>query len=114
LDQAEEEIKNIFSDFDSKEFLVFHPAWGYFADNFGLKQIPIEVEGKEPDLKYLNKIITYAKREKIEVIFVQEQFSKKQANAVAEQINAKIIEIDPLAENYLENLKEIARLLSNI
>ena len=108
LNQVHEEIKTIFEHLENREFLVFHPAWGYFADEFGLKQIPIEIEGKSPTAKELSRIIDFAKNKSIKVIFVQSQFSTTEAEAIAESIDGKIIQIDPLAEDYLENLKQIA------
>lgn len=110
--QLEIEIKNYFQKIKSKEFLVFHPSWGYFADNFGLKQYSIEIEGKEPSVNELLKIIEQVKAKKIKTIFVQKQFSKAKAKSIAEQIGGIVIEIDPLAENYLENLKNIAQTFS--
>ena len=65
LDKISKEIEGAFSKISNKEFMVFHPAWGYFADEFGLKQIPIEIEGKEPGPKQLSKIIDLAKEKNI-------------------------------------------------
>ncbi len=107
LDQVHEEIKTTFEQLKNREFLVFHPAWGYFADEFGLKQIPVEIEGKTPTAKELSRIIDFAKNKNIKVIFVQSQFSTTEAEAIAEAIDGKIIQIDPLAEDYLNNLKHI-------
>ncbi len=91
-----------------KTMLVFHPAWGYFADAFGLKQKAIEAGGKEPGAKHLTRLIQEARRENVQAIFIQPQFSKKTAESIADSIGAKIVVIDPLAENYLENLKQVA------
>ncbi|NLT52375.1 MAG: zinc ABC transporter solute-binding protein [Ignavibacteria bacterium] len=93
-------------------FMVFHPSWGYFAMQYGLKQIPVEIEGKEPGLKELSQIINYAKRNKVKTIFAQAQFSTKSVEAIAKETNAKIILIDPLAEDYINNLKQTAILIS--
>jgi zinc transport system substrate-binding protein len=89
--------------------LVFHPAWGYFADSYGLTQVPIEHEGKEPGARALVALIDQAKREKINVVFVQPQFDKRSANQVARAINGQVIAVDPLAENYVDNLRRVGR-----
>ncbi len=108
LDEATLEIEKIFSKVERREFLCFHPAWGYFADQFNLKQIPIEIEGKEPTPKEQQKIIEFVQEQGIKVIFVQAQFDQRIASSIAEQIGGSVILIDPLAENYLDNLKIIA------
>ncbi len=105
LDNIHHEIEKIFSKIERKEFLVFHPAWGYFADEFGLSQIPIEIQGKSPSPKELSALLSFVNYKKIKVIFIQKQFSSKEAEVVAEAIKGKVIKIDPLAENYLENLR---------
>ena len=112
LDEASHLISDIFSTVGNKEFLCFHPAWGYFAKQFGLKQIPIEIEGKEPTPQEQHQILKFVEARGIKVIFVQQQFDKRIAQAIAEQIGGKVIPINPLAENYLENLHEIATKLA--
>jgi len=108
LDEVSQEIKQIFINKESREFLCFHPAWGYFADQFNLKQIPIEIEGKEPNPREQEQIIEFAQAQGIKFIFVQAQFDQRVASSIAEQISGSVILIDPLAENYLVNLKNIA------
>ncbi len=92
--------------------MVFHPAWGYFADEFGLKQLPIEIGGREPGPRELGRIIDYAREKGIGAIFVQEQFSRRAAEKISDEIDGQVIQIDPLAFDYIENLKYIADLLS--
>lgn len=108
LDEVTQEINNIFNKVEKKEFLCFHPAWGYFADQFDLKQIPIEIEGKEPTPKEQQRILEFAKEKGIKYIFVQAQFDQRVASSIAKEIGGSVILIDPLAENYLVNLKNIA------
>ena len=74
------------------------------------KQKAIEVEGKQPGAKTLSELIELAQRKQIKVIFVQRQFSDRDAKTIAAQIGAKIVYVDPLAENYLDNLKQVTRL----
>lgn len=89
--------------------LVFHPAFGYFADRYGLKQQAIEIEGKEPAPRQLVELIRRCRAENVHVVFVQKQFPVSAAETVARSINGSVVSINPLAENYIENLKEIAR-----
>lgn len=90
-------------------FLVFHPAFGYFADEFGLKQVSIEVEGKAPGPKQLANLIAEAKRLKVKMVFVEPQFDQSRAKVVAESIGARVVTLDPLAEDYVKNLTEVAQ-----
>ncbi|MBN2016631.1 MAG: zinc ABC transporter substrate-binding protein [Candidatus Cloacimonetes bacterium] len=96
------------SNLTHRAFLVFHPSWGYLADEFRLMQIPIQIEGKSPAPKELAEIISYALKKNIRIVFVQKQFSTTAAETVAQAIDGKVVSIDPLAENYLENMKTIA------
>ncbi len=91
-----------------KTFMVFHPAWGYFADAYGLEQEPIEVEGKDPSGRQIARMIEVAKDEGVRVIFVQPQFSKKSAKRIAEAIGGAVVPIDPLARDYVGNLERVA------
>ncbi len=103
------ELKHIFSGSSGKRFMVFHPSWGYFAQAYGLKQIPIEIEGKEPKPAQLSELITHAREDGIQVIFVQPQFSIKSAKVIAGEIGAQIVIADPLAEDWAANLRAVAR-----
>ena len=87
---------------------MFHPAWGYFARTYGIKQISIEVEGKEPKPAQLGEIISHAKARDIRIIFIQPQVSRKTAEAIARAVKGRIVIADPLAENWLASIKEQA------
>lgn len=89
-------------------FMVFHPAWGYFARAYGLNQIPVELEGKEPRPADLEHFIKEAKAKGIKVLFVQPQFSTKSAETIAKAVGGQIVFADPLAPNWAENLREVA------
>lgn len=93
-------------------FMVFHPSWGYFADAYGLAQIPIEREGKEPGARALAELIDQARAQAIQVIFVQPQFSQHQAQALARATNARVAALDPLSEDYLTNMRAVARAIA--
>ena len=89
--------------------MVFHPSWGYFARSYGLRQIPIEIEGKEPRPRELAHLIHTARESKVRAIFIQPQFARRAALALADQIGAKVIEADPMALSWEENLLQLAQ-----
>jgi len=109
ISKLDTELRNIFSSRQGLQFMVFHPAWGYFADTYGLKQIPVEIEGKNPKPAQLKELIKYASRNEINVIFVQPQFSAKSAEVIARGIGGQVVFADPLAEEWGVNLRKVAR-----
>ncbi len=109
IDNLDREIKEILKGEKGRAFLVFHPCWGYFAERYGLRQIPIEIQGREPSGLWLARLINYCKQMDIRAIFVQPQFSQKIPRLIAREIGARIVIIDPLAEDWMENLKDVAK-----
>jgi zinc transport system substrate-binding protein len=102
-------IASLFSDRDTdKRFMVYHPAWGYFAKAYGLVQIPVETEGKGPTPKALQRLIDEARQDGIRAVFVQPQFSAKSAETIARAINGRVIAADPLALDWQTNLLQVA------
>lgn len=91
-----------------RAFLSYHPAWGYWARDYGLRQIVIEEEGKEPSLKLLLKRIEEAKKEGIKVLFVTPQVDMRKAEAVAKELGAEVKVLDPLRGDYLRNMQEVS------
>lgn len=91
--------------------LVFHPAFGYFADRYGLKQQAVEIEGKEPGPRQLADLIRLCRKQNIHVVFVQKQFPVAAAQTIARAINGTVVAIDPLAEDYVENLRQFGESL---
>jgi len=89
-------------------FMVYHPSWGYFAHAYGLEQIPIELEGKQPSPRKLLELVQEARKDGIKVIFVQPQFSEKSAETIAHAIGGKVLVADPLAEDWENNLLHVA------
>lgn len=102
------EIQTITARIPQKAFIVFHPSWGYFAQTYGFEQIAMEMEGKEPKPQQLEEIIRTARKKQIRTVFIQPQFSKKSARLLAGEIQGKVATLDPLAENWAENLKNAA------
>jgi len=108
LDRVDTRIARSLAPFRGSNMYVFHPAFGYFADAYGLIQVPIEIEGKEPSARQLADLIDGAKKDRVKVMFVQPQFSRRSAEAVAKAIGGVVVPINPLARDYLANLERIA------
>ena len=112
LDAVHQRVGHILEPYKGNAFYVYHPAFGYFADAYGLKQISVEIEGKEPTAKDLAALIERAKKDQVRVIFVQRQYSPKAAETIAAAIHGKVIPIDPLAHDYPATLQDIAEKLA--
>ncbi len=108
IERLQQQIAAKLSALKQKDFIVFHPSFGYFAKAFGLHQIAIEKEGKEPSLRYMKRIIDFARKHEIKTIFVEPQFSQKSARYIARAIGGKVVSIDPLAYEWEKNMLEIA------
>lgn len=110
IDSLDARIREILTPIppEKRRFLVFHPSWGYFADAFDLEQLPIEVEGKEPGPAELARIVKRARDEGIAVVFVQPQFSATSAQVAAREIGGRVEKLDPLAEDWADNLERAA------
>jgi zinc transport system substrate-binding protein len=104
LDDLDSRIRSSLEGKEGSYIMVFHPAWGYFTDEYGLHMLSIEIEGKEPSAQEMTEIIDEAKEHGIKAVFVQSQFSTTSAEAIAEEIDGKVVQIDPLAKDYIENV----------
>ena len=93
-------------------FLVFHPAWAYFARSYGLVEVAIETDGKEPKAADLANIISEAKERGVKAIFISPQFSKRSAEIIAQAIGATVETVNPLAEEWEENLRAVANAIA--
>jgi zinc transport system substrate-binding protein len=102
------EIANQLEAVRGRTFIVFHPSWGYFADAYGLVQLPIELGGREPGPRSLAELVSRGRAAGARAVFVQPQFSKRSATAVAQALGVELIEADPLAPDYIANLRGIA------
>lgn len=108
----DKELDQTFAAKENKTFVVYHPAWSYFARDYSLVQVPIMEEEKEPGPKYLAGLIDLARKDNITVIFVDPQFNPKTAEVIAREMNATIVVLDPLAENYLQNMRHTGEEIS--
>jgi len=94
-----------------KRVFVYHPSFGYFLDEFEIFQEAVEVGGKEPTPRELNNLINRLKEEQAAAIFVQAQFPVNAAKTLASAVGAEVIALDPLAQNWLENIRLMGRIL---
>ena len=112
LDTLDAEFRELFQGREGAAFLVFHPAWGYLAREYGLEEVAIEVDGKEPKASDMAAVITEAKRRGVKVVFVSPQFSGRSAEIIARSIGAAVEAVNPLSEEWEENLRTVARAIA--
>ena len=108
LDDLDKEISSALEGVKNKSFIVYHPAFGYLADDYGLTMLALEEEGKESTPQHLQEMIDYAKEKNIKVLFYQEEIDSSQSEAFAEELDGKTIQLSPLAADYINNLKNMA------
>jgi zinc transport system substrate-binding protein len=113
IENTHNQIKQILKKSKNNKFMVFHPSWGYFANEYNLIQLPIEIEGKKPKPKELISLIKKAKKEKIRVIFISPEFSHKLAKTLANELNIKVKRVSPLNPKWSKNLIDLAKAISN-
>jgi len=114
IDELITDIEKTLVGIQSRKFMVFHPAWGYFGDDFELEMIPIEVGGQEPSAAELADLITTAKEEDIQVVFAQPEFSTRDAETIAKEIGGEVLLISPLAPDWLDNLRRVAKAFAEV
>jgi zinc transport system substrate-binding protein len=109
IDGLDREIRVRLAGREGDRFMVYHPTWGYFAREYGLQQVAIEAEGKEPSAQRLIQLIDRARRERIKVVFVQAGFPRKSAQVIAEAVGGQVLVADPQDPDWLGNLRRVAR-----
>lgn len=114
LKSLDQELKDAFAQYTSKTFLIYHPSYGYFADDYGLEMIAIEEEGKAATIQGMEAVIETALAKHIRVIFYQEEFDSQQAEIIANEISGVTVAVNPLAEDYITALKAMAEELKDI
>jgi zinc transport system substrate-binding protein len=109
IEETDKKIKSLFSKLEfNTAFMVFHPSWGYFAREYHLREISVEIEGKSPKPKALVKLIKNAQKEKVKAIFTQPEFSDASANIIAKELGIPVIKVSPLSLDWSQNLMNIA------
>jgi zinc transport system substrate-binding protein len=108
LQRLHESIQKTLAPYKGASVYVFHPSFGYFTDTYGLKQVPIELDGKSPSPRQLADLIEQAQVDGVQIIFVSKQFPVGSAKAIADSIGGRVVQLDPLAEDVVANLEQIA------
>jgi zinc transport system substrate-binding protein len=106
VDQVERELRDAFTGLRSRRFYVLHAAWGYLAEDYGLEQVDLEQQGKDP--RSLALLTERAKEDHVKVVFVQPQVSRQNAELVARDVGAGVEVIDPLAYDWVDNMRRVA------
>jgi zinc transport system substrate-binding protein len=112
INATDSTIRALLQDASTDAFIIFHPALGYFARDYGLHQYSIEFEGKNPSPSQIRELVDLARKEKINTVFIQRGFDAKNAKVIAEEIDAELFEIDPMTYKWDEELIRIATILS--
>jgi len=111
IESLDIKISNTLQNKINRNFIIYHPALTYFARDYGMNQISLEYEGKSPSPKHIQNIIEVAKKTNTRIVLVQKQFDIEKANFIAKEINGKVIAIDPLNENWLEEMNKLLNIL---
>lgn len=112
IDSLSVQVEQTLSGMKNRSFLIFHPTLGYFARQFHLEQIPIELEGKEPSPRHMKNLVDLAREKGIHTIFIQKEFNKENAVQLSHEINGAVVVIDPLNYNWKSEILQIAQKLA--
>ncbi len=108
LGALDNKISSLLQPLKGREFFVFHPSFGYFADDYGQNQVAVEIEGKSPTPRQIEYLIEQAQAAGVKIIFVQPQFDPRSASVIADSIQGTVISLDPLAYDLIENFEDMA------
>lgn len=114
VDELDVSIKDTLAGLESRKLMVFHPAWSYFARDYDLEMIPVQIEGSDPSPAEMAGLIRMAKESNIKVIFAQPEFSTSSAETIADEIGGEVLLISPLAPDWLDNLQRVADTFSEV
>jgi zinc transport system substrate-binding protein len=114
LDDLDATIERTLSVLDTRKFMVFHPAWSYFARDYDLEMIPVQVEGSDPSAAEMADLIRTARADNIKVVFAQPEFSSESARTIAREIGGEVLLISPLAPDWMDNLRRVAETFAKV
>lgn len=112
IDSLDKFVKKIVSKAKTKNFIIYHPALTYFAREYGLNQIAIEEDGKNPSAQKLTNLVKFAITDSLKFVFIQSQFDSRNAEIIAGELNGEIASIDPLGYDWLGNMYDLSNKLS--
>lgn len=108
LDELDQELVDIFAEMSPKIFIVYHPAFGYIAEDYNLEMVALEEEGKESTPQQLQSVVDLAKEQDLKSVFYQQEVDSRQATSFAEEIKGSAVQLSPLSAEYIENMKTMA------
>ncbi|MBE0556977.1 MAG: zinc ABC transporter substrate-binding protein, partial [Proteobacteria bacterium] len=114
IDAVDREIKRMLTGKKGAVFMVYHPAWGYFAAEYGLVQLAVEEEGKPVNAAHIRRMVDLAREKGIRAVIVQKGFDSKSARAIARDIGAEVVEADPLERDWRQGMKNFTALLAKV
>ncbi len=114
LQEVDNKNKELLEPYQGEEILVYHPSFGYFTEHYGLEMLAIEEHGKDPGPKHIQEIIDKARENNISSVFYQAEIDSKKTRAIAEELNGETIKLNPLAENFLENISDLAAVFARV
>lgn len=112
LDELDAYIANLFGSLENKRFIVYHPAFGYLAEDYGLSMYALQEEGKDETIRQYADKIGLARQHKLKTVFYQEEVDSRQVEAFAREIGGNSVRLSPLAEDYINNMKAMAQAIS--
>ncbi len=113
IDSLSVQVEKVLSGMKNRSFLIFHPTLGYFARQYHLEQIPIELEGKEPSPRHMKELVDLAREKGIHAIFIQKEFNRENAVQLSREISGEVVTIDPLNYNWKKEIVQIAQKLAS-
>jgi zinc transport system substrate-binding protein len=111
LEELDEQINKTVQTLDNKTFMIYHGSYTYFADDYGLEMISLEVAGKQATAAEIQEVIEHAKEENIKVVFYQDEFDDNQARTVADEIDGRVEKVSPLSKDYITALNDFVNIL---
>ncbi len=111
IEQLDKKIREALKEFQGQAIMTFHPSLSYFTRDYGLVQYSLESEGKEPTAQHMARMVELARKENIDVIYIQSEFDKDHAHVFAEEIGGEVIEVWPLNPEWEKNLMEITQMI---
>lgn len=113
IEQTEREMHARLDTLSHRTFIIYHPALTYLARDFGLTQLCIELDGKEPSPSQLKELIETARDNDVQVVFVQQEFDRRNAELIAQETGCSLVSINPLAYDWSGEMINIANVLSH-
>ena len=114
LKKLDTNLKSTFDGLENKKIIVYHPAFGYLADDYNIKMYSLEHDGKEATAEHLTQMIDLAKNENIKIVFYQQEIDSSQSQAFAEEIGGKSVMLSPLAYDYIENFELMCKTIKEV